>query len=124
MARKNLTRPYLVATAQSLGSAFQTLPMSVDYLDNVGIILDAKSVTTNSGNFAVQVRFKVVETGQFSNWGTLTLDVIPTLANASVAIAINLNQIPFSEFRVTFTPGGGTPNGTVDVWLSARQVGG
>lgn len=125
MARKNLAKPFKIATAQSLAANFSTSPMNVENLDNVGIILDCKSITDNTGTFAVEVRFKVDTVGpQSSGWGELTLDVVPTLADAPVVIPINLNQIPFTEFRITFTAAGGTPNGNVDIWFSARQVGG
>lgn len=124
MARKNLAEPFKILTAQSLAVSFFTSPMNVDYLDNIGIIADCTGVTDNTGTFAVQVRFKDKDTGAVSNWGDLTMDTVPTLASTSAVIVINLNQIPFSEFRLAFTAAGAVPDGIATVWFSARQVGG
>lgn len=125
MARKNLAIPTKVSAAQSLAISFIGPSMNVDYMDNVFILLDCTSVTDNIGTFGVQARFVPAEgKGSPSNWVDLTLDSVPTLANADEAIGINLNQVPFSEFRVVFTANGTTPNGVCAVWYSARQVGG
>lgn len=124
MARKNLAIPFKIAAAHSLAASFSTSPMNVDFLDNVGIIIDATNVTDNTGTFDVQVRFKDPKSGEVSGWGSLTLDTVPTLADASAVLVVNLNQIPFSEFRISFTAAGAVPDGSANIWFSARQVGG
>lgn len=125
MARKNLAIPTKILTAQSLAADFTGPAMNVDYLDNAFIIVDCTGITDNIGTFGVEVRFVPAQgLGLPSAWVALTLDSTPTLVNADQAFGINLNQVPFSEFRLTFTAAGGTPDGVADVWYSARQVGG
>lgn len=125
MARKNVLKPYLSVTSQSLATNFQTNPTNITNLDNIGIILDCVSITDNTGTFKVQVRNKNFDTGWTSNWGDLTLDTAITLANAATCIPVNLNQVPaWTEFRISFTAAGGTPNGNVTISITANQVGG
>jgi hypothetical protein len=125
MARKNITPPFRLTTARSLATQFFTSATNVDYLDNCGIIIDATGVTDNTGEFTVQVRFKDVKNPNIvSSWGELTLDTPVVLADADGVLVINLNQIPFSEFRIAFTPAGGVPDGIATIWIGNRQVGG
>lgn len=125
MARKNLATPTRVLIAQSLAADFVGPAMDVSYFDNAFITADCTGVTDNIGTFSVEVRNVPAQgKGSPSNWGALTLDTTPTLTNADQVIQINLNQVPFSEFRLVFTAAGGTPDGVCDVWYTARQLGG
>lgn len=125
MARKNLATPTKVLSAQSLAANFNGPAMDVSYFDNVWITADCTGITDNMGTFSVEVRNIPAEgKGPPSNWGTLTLDTVPTLTNVNEVIQINLNQVPFSQFRLVFSAAGGTPDGIADVWYTARQVGG
>lgn len=125
MARKNLATPTRVLIAQSLATSFNGPAMDVSYFDNVWITADCTAVTDNIGTFSVEVRNIPAEgKGSPSSWGTLTLDTVPTLVNSSQVVQINLNQVPFSQFRLVFTANGTVPDGVADVWYTARQVGG
>lgn len=125
MARKNLATPTRVLPAQSLATSFNGPAMDVSYHDNVWITADCTAVTDNLGTFGVEVRNVPAEgKGAPSNWGTLTLDTVPTLTNSAQVIQINLNQVPFSQFRLTFSAAGTVPDGIADIWYTARQLGG
>lgn len=124
MARKNIARKK-IASGVSLATAFQSELSNVQWLDNVGYIIETSGVTDNTGTFSVQVRNTTSDDpNEQSQWANLTLTAVPTLANANAVFAINLNQLPFSEVRVAFTPAGITPDGTVTIWASIKQVGG
>lgn len=125
MARKNVTIPFKISSAQSLATNFTSPPMNADYMDNVGIIIDCTGITDNMGVFTVEARFVPAQgKGPASAWGALTLDIVPTLANIDEVMIINLNQFPYSEFRISFAAIGGTPDGVCDIWYGTRQVGG
>jgi hypothetical protein len=125
MARKNLATPTRVSVAHSLATSFTGPAMDVSYLDNVWITADCTGVTDNTGSFSVEVRNVPAEgKGAPSNWGSLTLDTTPNLSNMDEVIQINLNQVPFSQFRLVFTANGVVPDGVADIWYTARQVGG
>lgn len=124
MARKNIAVKKIL-TAQDLSADFQSIVTNVDYLDNVGVIIKTSGVSDNTGSFGIQVRIKNTQDDQnYSDWSDLTLNPVPTLADTDTDFNINLKQVPFSELRVVFAVAGGTPDGTCDVWLMAKQVGG
>lgn len=123
MARKNIAR-VKITTGQSLASSFQSPSSDVQYLDNVGVIIQTSGVSAGTGTFGIQVRDKIGDNpSSYSNWADLTLSGIPTMAGADQTIAIGLTQLPWSEFRVVYIASGGA-NGTVDIWHSIKQVGG
>lgn len=123
MARKNIARAFRTKRAQSLAASFQTSPINVDYLDNVVFTVETASVTDNTGTFGVEARLKG-DNNEASAWFPLELSLVPTLANANDKIVIKLDNVPFSEVRLTFAAAGATPDGTCDVWVEAKQLGG
>ena len=125
MARKDFTTPYKLAETQSLAAAFSTQKTNVHLSDNVGILVETSGVTDNLGTFSVEVRMVPAEgKGSPSSWATLTLDSVPTLTNSDQSFLINLNQVSFTEIRVSFSAAGSIPDGTANIWVTSRQVGG
>lgn len=122
MARKDIIPAYLLANGTSLASSFNTSQTNIDYQDHVGLIIQTSGVTANTGQFNIQVLLQPPG-GTASSWATLT-GLVPALANADLLWAVALNWLPFSAVRVSFAPGGGGPNGTVQIWLEAKQGGG
>ena len=114
---KRVVLPYDLKTAESLGVAFSTAAVSVRYTDNVGIFIKTASVTTNTGSFIVE------GTIDGTNWFDFGLSPTLTLANANTTFAVNLNQVPFDQVRVSFTPSVTTPNGTALISIMAKSVG-
>ena len=114
---KRVVLPYNLKTAESLGVAFSTAAVSVRYTDNVGIFIKTASVTTNTGSFIVE------GTIDGTNWFDFGLSPALTLANANTTFAVNLNQVPFDQVRVSFTPSVTTPNGTALISIMAKSVG-
>lgn len=129
MARKNIIRPFKILAGQSLAAGFQSSPINIDYMDNIGIIIDASSVTDNTGTFTVEARAKDPATNATSSWVNLPLSngstvAPPTLADADASFDVFLYNVPYSEFRIVFSAAGGTPDGVADVWIESKQVGG
>ena len=114
---KRVVLPYNLKTAESLGLAFSTAAVSVRYTDNVGIFIKTASVTTNTGSFIVE------GTIDGTNWFDFGLSPALTLANTNTTFAVNLNQVPFDQVRVSFTPSVTTPNGTALISIMAKSVG-
>lgn len=121
MGSKGFVKGYKLSSAQSLASNFNSDPVTVKTMDNVGLLIETDSVTDNTGTFDVQVKIHKDDNNE-SGWATLTLSTTPTLADADNQFFVNLNQLPPCKLRVAFTAAGGTPDGTCDIWMSGKQL--
>jgi hypothetical protein len=128
MAKKDVLFGKELVLTQSLAASFTTNPVRIRWADNYGFNIDCTGVTDNTGTFYIQHRIAkdngATDPIDYSAWATLTLDTIPTLANANDVFLIYLNQIPPGELRIGFTAAGGTPDGSCDIWYSATSLGG
>ncbi len=109
-------------SAQSLAASFSTDWLTIAYQDNVGYLITTSGVTDNTGTFAVEVRM-TDSNGVSSDAVALTLDATPTLADTDAEFFINLNQVPATQVRLTFTAAGGTPDGTAAIFVHSKSVG-
>lgn len=116
MSRTNILSATKISSSQSLGASFQTDPVMIETANNVGIWLDATSVTDNTGTFSVQVR-PYKDANNFGPW--VSLATTYTLANAAASFFRKEENLPACQIRVSFVAAGGTPNGSVNVWISA-----
>jgi hypothetical protein len=123
MSRKSV-KTRRIYENQSLAASFNSDWINITQLDNVGVNLACNSVTDNTGTFAIEVRLKQPDPELFSEGSTLTLSSVPTLANAAANFFINLNQLPADQFRVVFTAAGGTPDGTLEMFVHSKTMGG
>lgn len=114
---KRVILPHTLETTKSLASSFSTAAVSVRYTDNVGVYIKTASVTSNTGSFIIEGTIDGV------NWFDFGVSPSMTLAGANTSFAVNLNQVPFDQVRVSFTPGGGSPNGTAAIEIMAKSVG-
>jgi hypothetical protein len=128
MSRKNVLKPYKIASAQSMAVAFQTPPTLILFADNVSYQINI-TTTNSTGTFAVQVSndYAVDEVNNIvvnpGTWDSLTLSGTPVAAGANDSIVIDLHQLPFNAVRLAYTPiVAGT--GTADVYIMHKQVGG
>lgn len=126
MAKKDALFGKKLVDAHSLAASFDSDPFRIKFLDNIGINISTASVTDNTGYFTVEHRIvKDDNSRAYSAWCPLAFgEGNPTLANANNTFLLNINQIPPGEIRVRFTADGSTPDGTVDVWVSATSLGG
>jgi hypothetical protein len=109
-------------SSQSLAADFQTDWLTISYQDNVGYLITTSGVTDNLGTFAVEVRM-TDSNGNSSNGVPLTLDSVPTLNDTDAEFFINLNQVPATQVRLTFTAAGGTPDGSAAIFVHSKSVG-
>lgn len=121
MSRKSVKTKRLL-NDQSLAADFSTDWINISYLDNVGFLVNCNSVTDNTGTFAVEVMCED-SNGNESEAVALTLSATPTLADTDADFFINLNQVPATKVRLTFTAAGGTPDGTCDVFVNTKSIG-
>ena len=112
-----------IATEQSLAASFNSEVTTIKTVDNVAYTVQTASVTDNTGTFGVQHR-AYEDANTFSPWIDLTLSTTPTLADGDDGFLINLNQIPPGQVRLKYTAAGGTPDGTAEIWVSGKQIGG
>lgn len=131
MARKN-TLIYQVVTDQPLDTNFETVPTSVEYLDNCSYQIDI-TTTDSEGAFTLEGsnNYAINQvTGVVANLGTwVPIDLgssdgtQPSVEAANDQIMIHMNQLPFLFIRLKYV--GTTPGtGTVAIVLNCRQVGG
>ena len=110
---KSVIAPYHLVNAQSMGANITSSAVNVQYLDNIGL----EFVWTGSptGTFAVQASVSG------TNYIDLTISN-PSLtapAGSSGSMLVNLFNLPFVYFRVTYTRTSGT--GTLDVWITTKE---
>lgn len=121
MSSKNLLPAYKLESSQSLASDFSTDPVTITTLDNVGFTVVTSSVTDNTGTFTVEVRI-YKDANNYSDWVALTLSSSMVLADDDASFFVNLNQLPPVQVRISFVAAGGTPDGTVDIWVSGCEL--
>jgi hypothetical protein len=125
MSRRNVLKPHVLASAQSLASSFQTDPTNIENLDNIAYAIQTNGVTDNAGTFGVQLRLKKADSpSEVTPWIDLTLDAPPTLNNADNNFYIYLSGLVATEIRLVFTAAGTAPDGTAALWISGVQAGG
>lgn len=122
MGRKQTAFGTKIGEALDCSADWQTEAQDCDFYDNIGLMLNATSVTDNLGAFFVEVRCRKDE-NTYSPWTSLTLDVNPALSDADLVFGISLNQLPWDEFRVTFVAAGTVPDGVCDVWMTKKNIG-
>lgn len=129
MARKDVIKTPLVI-GQSLASSFSAAPTIVSFLDNCSYQINI-TTTDSSGTFSIEGSndYQPANTNLPINpgtWVALPLSgatANPVAAGANDSILINLNQIPFSALRVSYSSSvAGT--GTCDVYIMHKQIGG
>lgn len=108
-------------TAKSLGASFVTEPTLIKYQDNVGYLIECTSVTGNTGLFSIEARIKIADK-IYSKWIPLSLTIPPQLNDADVDFEISLNQVPYSEVRLSFADSGG--DGVANIFVSSKGIGG
>ena len=119
MSRKNSLAGAKITSAQSLASSFNSAATNIQFLDSVGIQINATG--TASGSFAVQVSQDYDPTKNVAgNWIALSLSGTPALSGAADNIEITLQQIPAQWLRVAWTATSGT--GNCDIFVSAKEI--
>lgn len=116
MGRNNLLIANKISSAQSLAADFESDVVSIETSNNVGIWIDASSVTDNTGTFTVQVR-AYKDANNASAWADLTTTY--SISDADVVFFRKEVTLPPCQIRVAFVAAGGTPDGVADIWISA-----
>lgn len=118
MASKDILSPRKLADGQSLASNFNSSVIALGALDKLAVLIDATSVTDNTGTFLIQYRMNDGKNLQ-SSWSTLSVGTVQ-LADADTCITITLDGILPGDYRVNFTSAGSTPDGSCDIWISGK----
>lgn len=119
-SRKNVIPPFKLATAQALSASFNSDPVTLTTATHIGFNCSTASVTSNAGIFGVQFR-TYKDANNFSDWTTLTLSAVPTLANTNLQFLMDVT-LPPGQVRMFFTKSVGTTDGNVTVWVSGDQI--
>lgn len=124
MGIKTFQNKILLNEAQVLTANFQSPALDTIVSDNIGIIIDCTSITSDqSGTFTIQVRNLVKDSPQtWTSWSTLTLDDTIQLLNTDTSFSVSLNQVPFDQVRVNFVSSG--TEGVCDIVVCKKNVGG
>jgi hypothetical protein len=114
--RKNVLLPFKLLSNQSLSASFSSAPVTIQYIDNIGITLACTGVTTNTGAFRIECSIDGIK------WIDIGITPSMSLANANDDLIINLTQLPFAQLRVSFSPAGPTPNGSVVGYITGKMI--
>lgn len=122
MSRKHWLSKRL-ATAQSLAANYASDPINCNGVDTVTFMAKTSSVTDNTGEFTVQ--WRPIESANKNIAGTyvvLTLSPVAVLADANDYFVMQVSPPP-GQVRLVFTAAGGTPDGTAELWVTAKTEG-
>jgi hypothetical protein len=118
MAQRQLLPAHKLVDGESLGSSFDSDPVTVNAANRVGFNISTADVTSGTGTFDIQHRV-YKDVNSYSDWATLTLDSTPTMAGADAQFLVDVS-VPPGQLRVKYTASG-TPDGTCDVWISGVE---
>ena len=125
MARKDTVQNFLSFGASGCDmSASQTSTISsVQFMDNIGILLSWSGASAPVGVFTVEVSndYNPVVTNA-GTWMSLDFGSSIAISGSSGSHEISINQLPYSWIREKYTRTSGS--GTLNVFLSAKQGGG
>lgn len=113
MTLKPVILPVKLVDAESLASSFESDPLDIQYMDNVGIQFNWDT-SDGYGTFGVEVSIDK------ENWNALPLSSTIQVNLGPSTAYVDLNQISAVYVRVRYyrTSGGGT----VDVWTTAKII--
>lgn len=114
MSVKGVVGPYTVVTNQTMASAITSLPTVVLGMDN------ASYQVTYSGSPVGA--FTVESSNDGASWSALVFSTTVDTTTASSPFLINLNQLPYAQIRLRYTPTSGS--GTMNAIVVAKRLGG
>lgn len=92
-------------------------------LDNIGFQVKWES-SDITGTIAVEGSINYDPQSETGDWYALTFSPVLTQPNSdNGGYLVDVNQFPFPYYRVTFTNASGS-TGTLNVWTSAKVLGG
>lgn len=118
--RKNVLAPYHALINGSMGASVNSAITSAAYQDNIGI--QVKWTSSDAvGTIAVEASVNYeprLGTGEFVS---LTFDPVLAQPNSNDGeYLINLNQLPYVYYRISYTRASGT--GTLNVWFTSKEI--
>lgn len=115
-----ISPPRNLSAGPSLAVPWTSAYVNAQNLDSIGIIIITNGVTTNTGQFIVEGNNDI---NASLGWKPLDVDPPMLLFNDDAGMDINLNGYPYAFFRVSFVPGGPTPNGNVTIFVMGKGGG-
>jgi hypothetical protein len=128
-AVKNLD-PVILFTGSSLAASFNSKPIPIPHLDNIGIELDVTAAASLSGIVSIQISASYAQDslGNVLNAGTwITLmnpsgSPVEATVTTTGAVYFDLNQLSAPWIRLVWTASSGT--GTANGLIAAKHLGG
>jgi hypothetical protein len=110
----------LSATKKTLRAFHAIQATNIQFMDNAGIQVSWQS-SDAVGTIAVEASINWDPQLQTGDWIALTFDPVLAQPNSDNGeYLINLNQLPYMWFRVTYARASGS--GTLNVWHCAKEV--
>lgn len=118
---KNVINPFPLLSSQSLAATFSSSPVSIQYMDNICLLIYWAATGTPIGTFTIEVSndYNPI-THVDGHWDALVLSTPLTATGAAAQFTIDMNQLGASYMRVTYTRTSGT--GTANATLTAKQI--
>lgn len=110
-----------VASAQNLGASFDSNPIKIQYLDNVGIQCNFSGSPVGTLSIQVSADYQQDLQGNVINAGHwVTLQSTSTALTVGSPIYFDLTQLSAPWVRVDFVRTSGT--GSMDIWCYAKEI--
>lgn len=121
MARKNVIHSFKMIDDGDASADITSSPTSTIHMDKASIRIEWSGTPVGTVAIQAQQRKKderIVE----ANWFDVDLGSTVTIDGTDTEHQILFNELPFTDLRVKYTSTSGT--GTINVKISAKQVGG
>lgn len=126
MARKDTIQNFLPfgSSGCDMSSSQTSTYSNVLGMDNIGLLLSWSGASSPVGSFSVEVSNDYNNSNAINSGTWIALDFGSTISisGSSGSHEININQLPYSWIRTKYTRTSGS--GTLNVFLSAKQMGG
>lgn len=111
---KKVMLPVQILQAASMGATVSSATIDATFQDNIGL-----EIAWTSANAVGVITVEASNSGD--NFYPLTFDPALTQpASDNGGYLVNLNQLPYAYYRVTYTRTSGT--GTLSVWATSKEI--
>lgn len=117
--RKNVLMPKRIIVDGDMSGDLDSIVLSSQFQDNVGLQVEWSGSPTGTITVEASVDYDPID--QSGTFYALTFN--PTLtqpAGVADGYLINLNQLPFSYYKVAYARTGGT--GTLNVYTTSKEI--
>lgn len=120
MGDKRVLAPFHTLVDESMGASFTSEPTNALNQDNIGIQISWTSADA-VGSIAIEASIDWDHRLETGNFYPLTFDpVLDQPSSNNGGYLVNLNQLPYTWYRISYTRSSGT--GVFNAWITSKAV--